>query len=225
MTVKRAGDVIPQMVTQQSTSSKDLACLKVLTLHCMHALKYCLCLLVHSCSVYPNPMALCCRWLVACLRRATQLQPLKSLSRSPPIALYACNETLLRLLFPYKSVPVICSVHLFPTALQVVGCLLEARDPSAATQKPFPEPTHCPSCTQKLKFVEAKTKHAKGHLWCSNPGCPAQQLARVKHFVDVCVKGIGGATVEALWERGWLPNPAGLYKLTQVGSGFMILGF
>jgi hypothetical protein len=41
--------------------------------------------------------------------------------------------------------------------------------------------------------------------------------SKVNHFVDVCVKGIGGATVEALWERGWLPNPAGLYKLTQVG--------
>jgi hypothetical protein len=35
--------------------------------------------------------------------------------------------------------------------------------------------------------------------------------------VDVCLKGIGGATVEALWERGWLPNAAGPYKLTQVG--------
>jgi NAD-dependent DNA ligase len=57
----------------------------------------------------------------------------------------------------------------------------------------------------------------EGHLWCSSPECPAQQLARVKHFVDVCLKGIGGATVEALGERGWLPNPAGLYKLTQVG--------
>jgi NAD-dependent DNA ligase len=43
------------------------------------------------------------------------------------------------------------------------------------------------------------------------------ELARVKHFVDVCLKGIGGAMFEALWERGWLPNPAGLYKLTQVG--------
>jgi NAD-dependent DNA ligase len=31
------------------------------------------------------------------------------------------------------------------------------------------------------------------------------------------MRGIGGATVEALWERGWLPNPAGLYKLTHVG--------
>jgi DNA ligase (NAD+) len=102
---------------------------------------------------------------------------------------------------------------------QVVGCLLEARDSTAPTAEPFPEPSHCPSCTHPLTFVEAKTRHAKGHLWCSNPGCPAQQLARVKHFVDVCVKGIGGATVEALWERGWLPNPAGLYKLTQVGPG------
>ncbi|WIA35136.1 hypothetical protein OEZ86_003615 [Tetradesmus obliquus] len=98
---------------------------------------------------------------------------------------------------------------------QVVGCLLEARDPLTSTQEPFPEPTHCPSCTQPLTFVEPKTRNAKGHLWCSNPACPAQQLARMKHFVDVCVKGIGGATVEALWERGWLPNPAGLYKLTQ----------
>lgn len=101
--------------------------------------------------------------------------------------------------------------------LQLTGYLPEARDPSKQPQL-FPEPSKCPSCTNKLSFVEPKTKAARGHLLCTNPACPEQQLGRVKHFVSICVKGIGDATVETLWEKGWLHSPAGLYKLTQVGN-------
>ncbi|KAF8060461.1 ligA [Scenedesmus sp. PABB004] len=96
---------------------------------------------------------------------------------------------------------------------QVVGVLADAR-PAAGGGAPFEEPSHCPSCTQPLAFVAPKSAGAGGHLWCANPACPAQQLARVQHFVAVCVEGIGDATAQELWARGWLHTPAGLYRLT-----------
>ncbi len=79
--------------------------------------------------------------------------------------------------------------------------------------KPFPFPTHCPSCNT---LVSAKPGEAT--VRCPNTHCPAQRQRRLEHFVSaqaVDIKGLGPALVAALIQSGSVQSPADLYRLSR----------
>jgi hypothetical protein len=59
--------------------------------------------------------------------------------------------------------------------LQITGVLHNMR-PAGSKAKLFREPSHCPSCSSPLRFVDAIGAGAKGTLRCENSVCPAQQM-------------------------------------------------
>jgi len=72
--------------------------------------------------------------------------------------------------------------------------------------------THCPECGEELFRVEGEAQH-----YCPNTtGCPPQIKGRVVHFIGrraMNIDGLGEETIELLFEKGLVRNPADLYKL------------
>ena len=81
--------------------------------------------------------------------------------------------------------------------------------------KPFEYITHCPECGTELVRDEGEAKH-----FCPNSkGCKPQIIGRIVHFVSrkaMNIEGLGGETIELLWENGMLHNIADIYHLDPI---------
>ena len=81
--------------------------------------------------------------------------------------------------------------------------------------KPFEYITHCPECGTELVRDEGEAKH-----FCPNSkGCKPQIIGRIVHFVSrkaMNIEGLGGETVELLWESGMLHDIGDIYHLDPV---------
>ncbi len=81
-----------------------------------------------------------------------------------------------------------------------------------ANSKPFEYITHCPECGSELVRYEGEAKH-----FCPNSAeCKPQIIGRIVHFVSrkaMDIEGLGGETIELLWENGMLTNIADIYDL------------
>ena len=80
---------------------------------------------------------------------------------------------------------------------------------------PFEYITHCPECGSKLVRFEGEAKH-----YCPNAsGCKPQIIGRIEHFVKrkaMDIEGLGGETIELLWENGMLTDISDIYHLNPV---------
>ena len=77
---------------------------------------------------------------------------------------------------------------------------------------PFEYITHCPECGAELVRFEGEAKH-----YCPNQsGCRPQIVGRIVHFIGrkaMNIDGLGGETVELLFENGLVRDIADLYSL------------
>lgn len=84
-----------------------------------------------------------------------------------------------------------------------------------ADSVPFEYITHCPECGTELVRDEGEAKH-----FCPNSkGCKPQIIGRIVHFVGrkaMNIDGLGGETIELLWENGMLHNIADIYHLDPI---------
>ena len=84
-----------------------------------------------------------------------------------------------------------------------------------ADSSPFEYITHCPECDSELVRYEGEAKH-----FCPNSkGCKPQIIGRIVHFVSrkaMNIEGLGGETIELLWESGLLHNIADIYHLDPI---------
>jgi DNA ligase (NAD+) len=91
---------------------------------------------------------------------------------------------------------------------QVVEALLEERTGSPPA---FEMPATCPACGAAAVRGEGESARR-----CTNPACPAQRRAAILHFSSreaVDIDFLGPALVDQLVEKGWLREPADLYRL------------
>lgn len=95
---------------------------------------------------------------------------------------------------------------------KITGVELSER---AADSKPFEYITHCPECGTELVRYEGEAKH-----FCPNSKeCKPQIIGRIVHFVSrkaMNIEGLGGETIELLWESGMLRNIADIYHLDPI---------
>ena len=84
-----------------------------------------------------------------------------------------------------------------------------------ADSKPFEYITHCPECGSELVRYEGEAKH-----FCPNTKeCKPQIIGRIVHFVSrkaMNIEGLGGETIELLWESGMLHDIADIYHLDPI---------
>ncbi len=84
-----------------------------------------------------------------------------------------------------------------------------------ADSQPFEYITHCPECGSELVRFEGEAKH-----YCPNAsGCKPQIIGRIEHFVKrkaMDIEGLGGETIELLWENDMLSNVSDIYHLNPV---------
>lgn len=89
---------------------------------------------------------------------------------------------------------------------------LSMRDSSS---QPFEYITHCPECGAELVRYEGEAKH-----YCPNAsGCKPQIIGRIEHFVKrkaMDIEGLGGETIELLWENGMLNDISDIYHLDPI---------
>ncbi|MCC6840263.1 MAG: NAD-dependent DNA ligase LigA [Flavobacteriales bacterium] len=87
-----------------------------------------------------------------------------------------------------------------------------ARRPAGAVAVRYP--ANCPECGTPLVRDEGEAQH-----YCPNEhGCPPQITRRIEHFVGrkaMDIGGLGGETVEALYQAKLIGNVADLYDLKQ----------
>ncbi len=81
-----------------------------------------------------------------------------------------------------------------------------------ADSKPFEYITHCPECGSELVRYEGEAKH-----FCPNSAeCKPQIIGRIVHFVSrkaMDIEGLGGETIELLWQNGLIKDIADIYDL------------
>lgn len=84
-----------------------------------------------------------------------------------------------------------------------------------ADSKSFEYITHCPECGAELMRYEGEAKH-----YCPNQSeCPPQIIGRIVHFVGrkaMDIDGLGGETIELLWQNDLLHNIADIYSLDPI---------
>ncbi len=92
---------------------------------------------------------------------------------------------------------------------KITGVELSARTADCA---PFEYITHCPECGAELVRFEGEAKH-----YCPNQsGCRPQIVGRIVHFIGrkaLNIDGLGGETIELLFENGLVRDIADLYSL------------
>ncbi len=89
---------------------------------------------------------------------------------------------------------------------EVVRPLTELRPVGGTEEIVFP--TVCPVCDAVLTWLDPQWQ-------CPAWDCPAQVTARLGHFAQVVdIDGLGGKTIEALWEAGLVRTVADLWRLT-----------
>lgn len=95
---------------------------------------------------------------------------------------------------------------------KITGVELSQR-PSDST--PFEYITHCPECGAELVRYEGEAKH-----YCPNQSeCPPQIIGRIVHFVGrkaMDIEGLGGETIELLWQNGLIRDIADIYSLDPI---------
>ena len=95
---------------------------------------------------------------------------------------------------------------------KITGVELTMRE---ADSKPFEYITHCPECGAELVRFEGEAKH-----YCPNQSdCPPQIIGRIEHFVKrkaMDIEGLGGETIELLWQNGLIHNIADIYSLDPI---------
>ncbi|MCO5723742.1 NAD-dependent DNA ligase LigA [Robiginitalea marina] len=94
---------------------------------------------------------------------------------------------------------------------KITGVDLSQRPPGS---QPTRYITHCPECGTPLVRQEGEALH-----FCPNDtGCPPQITGRIQHFISrkaMDIEGMGGETVELLFQQGLIHNYADLYTLTR----------
>jgi DNA ligase (NAD+) len=94
---------------------------------------------------------------------------------------------------------------------KITGVDLSQRPPES---QPTRYITHCPECGTPLVRQEGEALH-----FCPNDtGCPPQITGRIQHFISrkaMDIEGMGGETVELLFQQGLIHNYADLYTLTR----------
>lgn len=71
-------------------------------------------------------------------------------------------------------------------------------------------PIICPVCNFATEIIKEQVEF----LYCSNPTCKSRELGNlIKWIRALDLKGIAEKTIEKLYERGYLKNPADFYKL------------
>lgn len=85
------------------------------------------------------------------------------------------------------------------------------KDKRAPGLKPFPVPTNCPVCGEKLVKPDEEV-----YLYCVNYNCPAQNIGRFTHFVGrnaMEIEGLGVNILEDFIARGYLKDVSDIYRL------------
>lgn len=81
--------------------------------------------------------------------------------------------------------------------------------------RPFEYIAHCPECGSRLVRYEGEAKH-----YCPNAGgCKPQIIGRIEHFVKrkaMNIEGLGGETIELLWNNGLIRNISDIYYLDPI---------
>lgn len=93
---------------------------------------------------------------------------------------------------------------------EVVRVLLDRRPRDS---KPWQMPAACPSCGEELVREEGEVVRR-----CVNPLCPAQRYERLFHFASrggVNIEGLGGSIITQLVDRGYVHDPADIYRVTR----------
>ncbi|RZJ94050.1 MAG: NAD-dependent DNA ligase LigA, partial [Brevundimonas sp.] len=94
---------------------------------------------------------------------------------------------------------------------QIVSVVLDKR-PADAIAYPFP--THCPICgSEAVREGDEVRRRCTGGLICE-----AQLVERLKHFVGrraFDIEGLGEKQLIAFHERGWIAEPADIFRLAR----------
>jgi DNA ligase (NAD+) len=94
---------------------------------------------------------------------------------------------------------------------KISGVDLDRRPPHAVRVQ---YPANCPACGTPLARDEGEAQH-----YCPNEhACPPQIVRRMEHFVGrraMDIAGLGGETVDTLWQAGLVKDVADLYELTK----------
>ena len=94
---------------------------------------------------------------------------------------------------------------------KITGVDLSQRPPDSIATQYIKE---CPECGTPLRRKEGEAVH-----FCPNDtGCPPQIKGRIQHYISrkaMDIEGMGGETVELLFEEGLIHNYADLYTLTR----------
>jgi DNA ligase (NAD+) len=100
---------------------------------------------------------------------------------------------------------------------QIVSVVLEERPPEAV---PFEFPTHCP-CPLHTPLIRETTASGAETVVrrCSGEfACPFQRIEHLRHFVSrraYDIEGIGEKQLTAFFERGWVKEPADIFRLAR----------
>ncbi|RZI99972.1 MAG: NAD-dependent DNA ligase LigA [Brevundimonas sp.] len=94
---------------------------------------------------------------------------------------------------------------------QILGAVLDKRPADAV---PYVFPTHCPVCgSEAVREGDEVRRRCTGGLICD-----AQLVERLKHFVGrraFDIEGLGEKQLIAFHERGWLKEPADIFRIAR----------
>jgi len=94
---------------------------------------------------------------------------------------------------------------------QIVSVVLDRRPADAV---PYVFPTHCPVCgSEAVREGDDVRRRCTGGLICN-----AQLIERLKHFVSrraFDIEGLGEKQLIAFHERGWIAEPADIFRLAR----------
>lgn len=90
-------------------------------------------------------------------------------------------------------------------------CIFDNNDDQCkrSGNKPFSAPDYCPECNEPLE-----TQEDGSILYCNNRECPCRKKGRILNYFDkMHIDGISYATVDQLYDEGYLKTIQDIYKL------------